>query len=88
MNYFSGPKDWMFLSEEVPKKLKAIYDDGFKIIIFTNQRGMEKGHTTPAGFMTKIEDIITALDIPIQVSCKIINVVDTSFPNYWISDEW
>ncbi|XP_071850455.1 uncharacterized protein F21D5.5-like [Apostichopus japonicus] len=62
----TGPKDWMFLSEEVPKKLKAIYDDGFKIIIFTNQRGMEKGHTTPAGFMTKIEDIITALDIPIQ----------------------
>ncbi|KAJ8040482.1 Bifunctional polynucleotide phosphatase/kinase [Holothuria leucospilota] len=62
----TGPKDWMFLSDAVPEKLKKIHDEGFKIIIFTNQRGMEKGYTTPKDFMAKIDDIITALDFPIQ----------------------
>ena len=57
----------MFLYDEVPKKLEQLHKDGYKIVIVTNQRGMEKGHTKPTDFQKKINQIANKLQLPIQV---------------------
>ncbi|XP_072032231.1 bifunctional polynucleotide phosphatase/kinase-like isoform X2 [Amphiura filiformis] len=62
----TGPSDWK-LMQNVKEKLTAIHKDGFKVILFTNQRGLEKGYSTPADFQKKVTAIIKELAIPIQV---------------------
>ena len=32
--------DWVFWHESVPKKMKELYEDDYKIVIFTNQKGI------------------------------------------------
>jgi bifunctional polynucleotide phosphatase/kinase len=58
--------DWQWCGEYIPKKLKSLYEDGFKIVIFTNQAGISKGHTRKADIKGKIEDLSTRLQIPLQ----------------------
>ncbi len=48
-------------------KLEAEHKDGYKIVLITNQRGMEKGHTEPVGWQKKVNKIINELNIPVQV---------------------
>ncbi|EDQ85290.1 uncharacterized protein MONBRDRAFT_34318 [Monosiga brevicollis MX1] len=50
----TGATDWEFILPEVPKKLKQLHTDGHRIVLFTNQGGMEKGNTTPLEIKTKI----------------------------------
>ena len=47
----------------VKDKLTELYDDGFKIVIITNQT--EK--RIQDGFVEKAHNIITELDLPIQI---------------------
>mmetsp|Transcript_38602 Transcript_38602/g.43843 ORF Transcript_38602/g.43843 Transcript_38602/m.43843 type:complete len:191 (+) Transcript_38602:1038-1610(+) len=44
-----------------------MHDDGYKIVIFTNQGGVSKGQTTTNEIKTKLNAIQQKLDIPIQV---------------------
>uniref|UniRef100_A0A7S0DTA9 Uncharacterized protein n=1 Tax=Amorphochlora amoebiformis TaxID=1561963 RepID=A0A7S0DTA9_9EUKA len=37
--------DWRWLFDNVPTKLKGLYNAGYKIVIFTNQAGIEKSRT-------------------------------------------
>nr|XP_054763996.1 bifunctional polynucleotide phosphatase/kinase-like [Lytechinus pictus] len=62
----TGPSDWMLLNDKVEKKLKELHKDGYKIVIISNQRGIEKGHTKPTDFQLKINQIANALQLPIQ----------------------
>ncbi|XP_791366.2 bifunctional polynucleotide phosphatase/kinase [Strongylocentrotus purpuratus] len=62
----TGPSDWMLLNDKVEEKLKKLNKDGFKIVIMSNQRGIEKGHTKPTDFQLKINQIANALQLPIQ----------------------
>jgi bifunctional polynucleotide phosphatase/kinase len=32
--------DWLILNDKVSPKIKELYDDGYKIVIFTNQAGI------------------------------------------------
>ena len=52
----------------MPDKLKELNDDGYRVMFFTNQAGIEKQKVKPQEIMTKIEAIIESLDIPILVS--------------------
>ncbi|XP_035698688.1 bifunctional polynucleotide phosphatase/kinase-like [Branchiostoma floridae] len=71
----TGPSDWKFLYNQestltcrnVPDRLRELHKAGSKVVIFTNQGGIEKGKQDVKGLLQKIEDIICALCIPVQV---------------------
>ena len=63
----AGAKDWDFLYPCVPDKLKELDEEGYRVLFFTNQAGIEKNKVSPNELRTKIEDIIGTLGIPVQV---------------------
>lgn len=63
--FATGAKDWKWLYSNVPGKLKELHDEGYRIIFFTNQAGIEKHRVSPTEIITKVNDIIETLDIPV-----------------------
>jgi len=59
--------DWVFWDTTVDPKLKDLYNDGYKIVIFTNQDGIDKKKVPKSDITGKILDIIKELEIPFQV---------------------
>lgn len=58
--------DWKLAFGTVITTVKAKYNDGFKIVILTNQAGVTSGKTKVADIKKKIENIIKALGVPVQ----------------------
>lgn len=58
--------DWVLLYDKVPPKLKEYHEKGYKIVIMTNQGGIEKGHTKLSDIKTKIENITEVFGVPVQ----------------------
>jgi bifunctional polynucleotide phosphatase/kinase len=54
--------DWTLLFDSISDKLKSIKNQ--TIIIFSNQMGVSKGHTTEKDILEKIKDIQKKLNIP------------------------
>ena len=54
--------DWILLFDSIKEKLKNITNT--TIVIFSNQMGISKGHTTDKDIKSKIKDIQKELDIP------------------------
>ncbi|XP_043494941.1 uncharacterized protein F21D5.5 isoform X2 [Polistes fuscatus] len=59
--------DWQLIHPTVPKKLKQFYEDGYKIVIFTNQGALGTGKVKIEDFKVKIEKVVQKLGVPIQV---------------------
>lgn len=59
--------DWQLAFPQVPKRLREIADNDFKIVIFTNQMGLKTGKVQLPGFKRKIEAVCSKLAVPIQV---------------------
>jgi len=58
--------DWQWWNPSVPKKLKEIYADGYKVVIMSNQNGIGKGKVDASAIEGKIIDIAKELGFPIQ----------------------
>ena len=58
--------DWKFIPETL-SAIKDYYDRGYKIIIVTNQGGIESGFITETVFIRKIETICKRLEILLKL---------------------
>ena len=71
-------KDWRLLYENrTVKKLQTLYNEGYKIVIITNQAGLASGKLKLDDFQSKVEGIVKALNggndtilVPIQLFCS------------------
>ncbi|MFH4974066.1 hypothetical protein AB6A40_000775 [Gnathostoma spinigerum] len=59
--------DWKFFSPRVTTKLHDLHKNGFKIVFFTNQKGIKIGKQCPHEFKRKVEEISSQIGLPIQV---------------------
>jgi len=59
--------DWKFRFPNVPEKLKELHSKGYTIFFITNQAGIELYPNTLEPIVSKIQDIMKILNIPIQV---------------------
>lgn len=62
--------DWCIGFDTCFKKLKQLNADNYKLVIFTNQRGLMKEASTD-NFRRKIQNIQQKLNVPFQVRVKI-----------------
>lgn len=65
--FATGPADWVFWDKSVPKKLKEYDENGYRIVFFTNQAGVEKGNAKLQDLMSKFEAIVESIDCPVFV---------------------
>lgn len=65
--FASSSSDWRFWHDDavVPNKLRELDAKGFRIVVFTNQGGVEAGHTSVKELQTKFTAIANKLDLPI-----------------------
>lgn len=61
--FATGPTDWKLMSGVVVK-LKAYSEDGFKIVLLSNQLGISRGKPTKEEFKQKVEAIALKLGVP------------------------
>lgn len=59
--------DWVVLFDKVTPTIQKLAKDGFKIVIFTNQLGIEKGKTNPEHIKIKVANIAFSMDVEMQV---------------------
>ena len=64
-----NPQDWRLLFEpQVKQKLqKLFHDENYKIVIITNQAGMGTGKLKEEDFRQKVENVVQALGVPVQL---------------------
>lgn len=60
-------QDWKLNFSQIPGKLKQLLEDGFKVVIITNQAGLSNGKLKPLDLRQKLSDVRSKLGIPIQV---------------------
>lgn len=65
--FATGASDWEFWDEVVPSKLQELHHNGYRVVFFTNQAGIEKLKVKPEEFMKKTEAIIKEVGVPIYV---------------------
>ena len=58
--------DWIYLNNKVAIKIKELSALGYKIVIFTNQAGIQKGHTKEEDIKTKLANIAAATEVEMQ----------------------
>lgn len=63
----TAPDDWRILYPEIQPRLASLLKKGYKVVFFTNQMGIAKGKLRPEVFKSKVEDILSTLQLPVQV---------------------
>lgn len=61
--------DWRWAWPEVPEMLKKLHSLGFKIVIFSNQKGISGGQQKESDITGKIQDMCSAINVPMQAFC-------------------
>lgn len=65
--FATGASDWKLFNGKVKGKLEGLRADGFKIVVFTNQMGIEKKKTSPDDIKKKAGAISDELGFPFQM---------------------
>ena len=52
--FAKNAEDWVYWDKSVPHKLKELYENGYKIVIFTNQKGISTGNAKAQDIKKKI----------------------------------
>ncbi|XP_043974782.1 bifunctional polynucleotide phosphatase/kinase isoform X2 [Gambusia affinis] len=63
----TAPDDWKILYPEIQPRLASLLKKGYKVVFFTNQLGITRGKLIPEVFKSKVEDVLTTLQLPVQV---------------------
>jgi bifunctional polynucleotide phosphatase/kinase len=63
-----GRHDWKFFTPDIPARLKTLHDQGYKIVIISNQAGLKRPKTGASNprkpeWKGKIEDIVREVGI-------------------------
>ncbi len=53
--------DWEFLFENVPIRLRQLYALGYRLVLFTNQKGISLGKQSRADVIGRINEVIAAV---------------------------
>ncbi|XP_045175457.2 bifunctional polynucleotide phosphatase/kinase-like isoform X2 [Mercenaria mercenaria] len=62
------PGDWRLVYyKDIPKKLKKLHEEGYKVVFITNQMGVSRGKTNIADLKSKFIDLVDDIGIPIQI---------------------
>lgn len=59
--------DWELWNDHVKPVLYNLYNDGYKIVIFTNQKGISKGKVKKEDFIQKVKNIQKELNIAFDI---------------------
>ncbi|XP_033754080.1 LOW QUALITY PROTEIN: bifunctional polynucleotide phosphatase/kinase-like [Pecten maximus] len=59
--------DWKILYPEIPGKLKKLHEQGYKIVFFTNQKGVEKGKTLIEDLQHKFTALLKLMGVSAQI---------------------
>ena len=64
-----NPEDWRLLFEPQVKQTiqKLHHEDDYKIVIITNQAGIGTGKLSKSDFRQKVEAIVNAIQVPVQL---------------------
>jgi bifunctional polynucleotide phosphatase/kinase len=65
--FCSSSSDWRWFSPNVVSVLQSIHNAGYKIVVFTNQGGISKNHTTLEIVQKRCEAMITEANVPMQI---------------------
>jgi len=68
--------DWEFWNSEVINKLRKLVEEGYKLIIFTNQKGISSGKLKKETLINKLNQIHNKLGVPFDI------FIATSDDNY------
>ncbi len=63
--------DWEWNYPEIPNKLRELYQEGWLLVIFSNQAGIRKGKVDKEQFKKKIETICSELNVEISFFASI-----------------
>jgi bifunctional polynucleotide phosphatase/kinase len=58
--------DWRWMFPQVKSALANLYNQGYNIVIFSNQAGVTKGKQNPQDLKKKIENMMSDLGVPLQ----------------------
>ncbi|KAI8340235.1 polynucleotide kinase 3 phosphatase-domain-containing protein [Chlamydoabsidia padenii] len=56
--------DWKWWDKNIPKRLEELHSDGYKIVVFSNQNGLNNEQRI-ADFKRKVADIFSQLTVPV-----------------------
>jgi len=68
--HFQNPNDWLLFNNNVKPYLHKLYNDGFCIIIISNQMGINKGKVNIDDLKKKVNNVFNELNIPIKIFCS------------------